>query len=122
MSLRYTEEHEWLRQETDGSITVGITDYAQDSLGDLVFVQLPELRSYAQGDEVAVLESVKAASNITMPLDGEVLAVNEALNDAPETINSDPLNTGWFFRFQPANAEAFAALLDEAAYQQLIKG
>lgn len=122
MGLRYTEEHEWLRQEADGSITVGITDYAQDSLGDLVFVQLPELRSYAQGDEVAVLESVKAASNITMPLDGEVLAVNEALNDAPETINSDPLNAGWFFCFQPANAEAFAALLDEAAYQQLIKG
>ena len=106
MGLRYTEEHEWLRQEADGSITVGITDYAKDSLGDLV----------------AVLESVKAASNITMPLDGEVLAVNEALNDAPETINSDPLNAGWFFRFQPANAEAFAALLDEAAYQQLIKG
>lgn len=122
MGLRYTEEHEWLRQEADGSITVGITDYAQDSLGDLVFVQLPELRSYAQGDEVAVLESVKAASNITMPLDGEVLAVNETLNDAPETINSDPLGAGWFFRFQPADAEAFAALLDEAAYQQLIKG
>ncbi len=122
MGLRFTEEHEWLRQEADGSITVGITDYAQDSLGDLVFVQLPELRSYARGDEVAVLESVKAASNITMPLDGEVLAVNEALNDAPETINSDPLEAGWFFRFQPANAEAFAALLDEAAYQQLIKG
>lgn len=121
MGLRYTEEHEWLRQEADGSITVGITDYAQDSLGDLVFVQLPELRTYAKGEEVAVLESVKAASNIAMPIDGEILEINEALGDAPEKVNQDPLDAGWFFRMRPADPEALGTLLTEDGYAQLIK-
>ncbi|GGM08397.1 glycine cleavage system protein GcvH [Pseudomonas asuensis] len=121
MVMRFTEEHEWLRLEADGTITVGITDYAQDALGDLVFVQLPELRAYAQGEEVAVLESVKAASNIAMPIDGEILEINEALSDAPEQVNQDPLNAGWFFRMRPADPEALGTLLTEDSYAQLIK-
>ena len=86
--LRFTVEHEWLRQEADGLVTVGITAYAQDALGDVVFVQLPELQAYAAGDEVAVLESVKAASNIGMPLDGEVVEVNPELEASPELVLS----------------------------------
>lgn len=89
--LRFTTDHEWLRQDDDGLLTVGITAYAQDALGDVVFVQLPELGEHAAGSEVAVLESVKAASNILMPLDGEVVAINDALPDAPELVNQDPL-------------------------------
>nr|WP_312509748.1 glycine cleavage system protein GcvH [Pseudomonas luteola] len=121
MVMRFTEEHEWLRLETDGTVTVGITDYAQDALGDLVFVQLPELRTYAKGEEVAVLESVKAASNIAMPIDGEILEINEALGDAPEKVNQDPLDAGWFFRMRPADPEALGTLLTEDGYAQLIK-
>jgi glycine cleavage system H protein len=118
--LRFTVEHEWLRQETDGLVTVGITAYAQDALGDVVFVQLPDVQGYTQGEEVAVLESVKAASNITMPLDGEVVEVNGELDGSPELINEDPLGKGWFFRFRPANPAAIADLLDQAAYERLI--
>lgn len=121
MVMRFTEEHEWLRLEADGTVTVGITDYAQDALGDLVFVQLPELRTYAKGEEVAVLESVKAASNIAMPIDGEILEINEALGDAPEKVNQDPLDSGWFFRMRPADPEALGTLLTEDGYAQLIK-
>lgn len=121
MVMRFTEEHEWLRLETDGTVTVGITDYAQDALGDLVFVQLPELRTYAKDEEVAVLESVKAASNIAMPIDGEILEINEALGDAPEKVNQDPLDAGWFFRMRPADPEALGTLLTEDGYAQLIK-
>ena len=118
--LRFTVEHEWLRQDADGLVTVGITAYAQDALGDVVFVQLPELQTYAQGDEVAVLESVKAASNITMPLDGEVVETNPALEGAPDQVNEDPLGQGWFFRFRPADASAVDGLLDQAAYERLL--
>ncbi len=121
MVMRFTEEHEWLRLEAEGTVTVGITDYAQDALGDLVFVQLPELRTYAKGEEVAVLESVKAASNIAMPIDGEILEINEALGDAPEKVNQDPLDAGWFFRMRPADPEALGTLLTEDGYAQLIK-
>ncbi|WP_434136291.1 glycine cleavage system protein GcvH [Pseudomonas luteola] len=121
MVMRFTEEHEWLRLEADGTVTVGITDYAQDALGDLVFVQLPELRTYAKGEEVAVLESVKAASNIAMPIDGEILEINEALGDAPEKVNQDPHDAGWFFRMRPADPEALGTLLTEDGYAQLIK-
>lgn len=121
MVMRFTEEHEWLRLEADGTVTVGITDYAQDALGDLVFVQLPELRTYTKGEEVAVLESVKAASNIAMPIDGEILEINEALGDAPEKVNQDPLDAGWFFRMRPADPEALGTLLTEDGYAQLIK-
>ncbi|GLZ88996.1 glycine cleavage system H protein [Metapseudomonas resinovorans] len=119
--LRFTADHEWLRLEEDGSVTVGITEYAQDALGDVVFVQLPELQAYAQGAEVAVLESVKAASNIVMPLDGEVIEVNQQLADSPELVNEEPLGKGWFFRMQLADASILDGLLDQAGYENLLK-
>ncbi|HSX87212.1 MAG TPA: glycine cleavage system protein GcvH [Pseudomonas sp.] len=118
--LRFTVEHEWLRQDADGLVTVGITAYAQEALGDVVFVQLPEVQAYTVGAEVAVLESVKAASTIAMPLDGEVIEVNSALEASPELVNQDPLGEGWFFRFRPVNASAVADLLDQAAYERLL--
>jgi glycine cleavage system H protein len=117
--LRFTADHEWLRLDSDGLVTVGITDYAQSALGDVVFVQLPELRTYSAGEEVAVLESVKAASNISMPVDGEVVDVNAALQDTPEQVNEDAFGGGWFFRLRPSDPGAMANLLDEAAYQRL---
>ncbi|SDZ67820.1 glycine cleavage system protein GcvH [Pseudomonas sp. NFIX28] len=120
-ALRFTVDHEWLRLESDGLITVGITAYAQAALGDVVFVQVPELRSYRAGDEAAVLESVKAASNIGMPLDGEVVDVNATLQDSPEQVNEDPLGQGWFFRLRPSDASAMDHLLDQAAYDRLIQ-
>lgn len=119
--LRFTENHEWLRAEADGSITVGITAFAQNALGDVVFVQLPELQDYDKGAEAATVESVKAASGVYMPLAGTVLEVNPALDDSPELVNEDPLGEGWFFRFQPADASAVSKLLDQDAYDRLIK-
>jgi glycine cleavage system H protein len=119
--LRFTVEHEWLRAQADGSVTVGITPYAQESLGDVVFVQLPEMQSYTQHAEVSVVESVKAASSINMPLDGEVVEVNSALDATPELVNEDALGAGWFFRFIPANTDAIHGLLDQDAYDRLIK-
>ena len=119
--LRFTEDHEWLRSEADGSVTVGITAFAQNALGDVVFVQLPELQHYEQGAEASTVESVKAASGVYMPLAGEVLEVNQQLADNPELVNEDPLGAGWFFRFQPADADAVAKLLDQDAYDRLIK-
>ncbi|HGY9624260.1 glycine cleavage system protein GcvH [Pseudomonas juntendi] len=118
--LRFTEDHEWLRVEADGSVTVGITAYAQNALGDVVYVQLPELQQYEKGAEASTVESVKAASGVYMPLTGEVIAVNENLNDSPELVNEDPLGEGWFFRFVPADANAVGKLLDQAAYDRLI--
>jgi glycine cleavage system H protein len=117
--LRFTVDHEWLRLESDGLITVGITAYAQQALGDVVFVQVPELRTFDAGDEVAVLESVKAASSVYMPLDGEVVEVNSTLENSPELINEDALGEGWFFRMRPSDASAMEALLDQAAYERL---
>ncbi|WP_060511243.1 glycine cleavage system protein GcvH [Pseudomonas sp. NBRC 111124] len=119
--LRFTEDHEWLRVEADGSVTVGITAYAQNALGDVVFVQLPELQQYEKGSEASTVESVKAASGVYMPLTGEVVAVNEGLNDSPERVNEDPLGEGWFFRFKPADMAEVHALLDQDAYDRLIK-
>ncbi|WP_137817806.1 glycine cleavage system protein GcvH [Pseudomonas sp. 2FG] len=119
--LRFTVDHEWLRLENDGLVTVGITPFAQEALGDVVFVQLPELGAHSAGAEVAVLESVKAASNIAMPLDGEVVEVNRALEDAPELVNEDALGSGWFFRMRPTDAGQLAELLDQAGYEALIK-
>lgn len=118
--LRFTEDHEWLRVEADGSVTVGITAYAQNALGDVVYVQLPELQQYEKGAEASTVESVKAASGVYMPLTGEVIAVNENLNDSPELVNEDPLGEGWFFRFVPVDANAVGKLLDQAAYDRLI--
>lgn len=117
--LRFTVDHEWLRLEHDGLITVGITAYAQQALGDVVFVQVPELRTFGTGDEVAVLESVKAASSVYMPLDGEVVEVNSALESSPELINEDALGEGWFFRMRPSDKGAMDTLLDQAAYERL---
>lgn len=119
--LRYTEDHEWLRVEPDGSVTVGITAFAQNALGDVVFVQLPELQQYEQDAEVSTVESVKAASGVYMPLAGEVVAVNQQLDSNPELVNEDPLGEGWFLRFIPADASQVAALLDQDAYDRLIK-
>ncbi|AMB85775.1 glycine cleavage system protein H [Pseudomonas agarici] len=119
--LRFTEDHEWLRTEADGSVTVGITAFAQNALGDVVFVQLPQLQDYNKGAEAATVESVKAASGVYMPLDGKILDVNPALEDRPELINEDPLGEGWFFRFQPKDAAAVDQLLDQDAYDRLIK-
>jgi glycine cleavage system H protein len=119
--LRFTVDHEWLRLEGDGSITVGITAFAQQALGDVVFVQVPELGSFDAGTEVSVLESVKAASSIGMPLDGEVVEVNAALDSNPERVNEDPLGDGWFFRMRANDAGALDSLLDQAAYERLIQ-
>jgi len=119
--LRFTEDHEWLRTEADGSVTVGITAYAQNALGDVVYVQLPELQQYEKGAEASTVESVKAASGVYMPLTGEVVAVNDGLNDSPELVNEDPLGQGWFFRFIPADSKEVTALLDQDAYDRLIK-
>ena len=119
--LRFTEDHEWLRVEADGSVTVGITAYAQNALGDVVYVQLPELQQYDKGAEASTVESVKAASGVYMPLAGEVVAVNDGLNDRPELVNEDPLGEGWFFRFIPADMSEVTALLDQDAYDRLIK-
>ncbi|HAR76649.1 MAG TPA: glycine cleavage system protein GcvH, partial [Psychrobacter sp.] len=102
--LKYIASHEWLRLEDDGTITVGITDHAQDLLGDVVFVELPDVGDLiAVDDEISVVESVKAASDVYAPISGEVVAINEALEDDPEIINSDPYGEGWFFRMKPDN-------------------
>ena len=115
--LKYTESHEWLRQEADGSVTVGITAFAQDALGDLVFVELPEAgRKVSQGEACAVVESVKAASDVYAPIDGEIVAANSAVVDAPESINADAFSA-WLFRIRPSKAGQLAGLLDAAAYE-----
>lgn len=118
--LRFTADHEWLRLENDGLVTVGITHYAQDALGDVVYVQLPEVKAYTQGEEVAVLESVKAASNIVMPLDGEIVEVNADLEGSPELVNESPLDKAWFFRMRLADNAVLADLLDKAGYDRLL--
>ena len=119
-TLRFTPEHEWLRVEANGDVTVGITNFAQEALGDVVFVQLPDNGVYEQGAEVAVLESVKAASNIAMPLDGEVIEVNQQLADNPELVNEAPMDGGWFFRIRPNSPEAVASLMDQAGYDAFL--
>ncbi len=116
--LRYASSHEWSREEADGSITVGITNHAQDALGDVVFVELPEVgRQLAAGDECAVVESVKAASDIYAPVSGEVIAINEALSDAPELLNSDPYGEAWLFKVKPSDSSELDELLDAEGYQ-----
>ena len=114
--LRYTSSHEWARAEADGQITVGITEHAQDLLGDLVFIELPEVgKTLAAGQEAAVVESVKAASDVYAPLAGVVSEVNQAAADAPESINQDAY-AAWLFKLKPTNAGDLAALLDASAY------
>mgnify|MGYP000063269436 CR=1 FL=1 len=119
--LRYTKSHEWVRIEGDGTVTVGITDHAQDLLGDLVFVETPEAgASFGAGDDCAVVESVKAASDVYSPLTGEVVEANEALADAPETINSDPYGDGWIFKLKISDEGELDELLDADAYNEQI--
>lgn len=119
--LLYTDEHEWLRQEEDGSVTIGITDHAQVSLGDLVYVELPDVGEEVDaGGEMAVVESVKAASDVYAPIAGEILEVNEDLADDPETINSDPYGDGWIVRMQPSEDLDEDALMTPDAYQQFL--
>jgi glycine cleavage system H protein len=117
----YTKEHEWLRVEGDGSVTVGITDYAQDHLGDVVYVQVPEVgKELAKGDEAAVIESVKAAGEIMMPADGVVTEANAALADEPAKVNEDPMGAAWFFKFTPKSAGDLEGFLDEASYKAYV--
>jgi glycine cleavage system H protein len=117
--LKYASSHEWARLEEDGTVTVGITDHAQEALGDVVFVELPEVGVVmAAGDDAGVVESVKAASDIYAPLGGEVIAINEQLEDEPETVNADPYNDGWFFKLQPADTSELDALMSAEDYQQ----
>lgn len=115
--LRYSPSHEWIQDNGDGTVTVGITDHAQEALGDLVFVELPEVgRTLAAEETCAVVESVKAASDIYSPLAGQVIEVNTALTDGPETINTDPYGEGWIFKLRLANAGDLNALLDADGY------
>ena len=117
--LRYTSEHEWLRQEEDGTVTVGITDHAQGALGDLVYVELPEVgQDVESGGEMAVVESVKAASDVYAPISGEVVAINEDLSDDPEKINADPYGDGWIVRLQPSGDDDETMSPDE--YQSFL--
>lgn len=119
--LKYTKEHEWVRDNGDGTVTVGITDHAQHSLGDLVFVELPEAgRQVAGAEACAVVESVKAASDIYSPIGGEVTEANEALSDAPEAINEDPYGEGWIFKLKVSDAAQLSGLLDAAGYEDLV--
>ena len=120
--LRYARTHEWARLEEDGTVTVGITDHAQGALGDVVFVELPEEGApVAAQAEAGVVESVKAASDIYAPISGTVLAVNEALQEAPEKVNEDPYGDGWFFRLQPDDAADLDDLLDAEGYAEVLE-
>ena len=115
--LKYVSSHEWLRPEADGSVTVGVTFHAQELLGEIVFVELPEVgATLAAEDQAGALESVKAASDVYSPIAGEVVAVNEALPDTPEKVNSDPYGEGWFFRIRPANPADLDGLLNAEQY------
>jgi glycine cleavage system H protein len=117
--LYYAKTHEWVRREEDGTVTVGITEHAQDALGDVVYVETPEVGdSIAAGDQAGVVESVKAASDIYAPVTGEVVATNETLEDAPETVNSDAFNDGWFFKLQPEDIGELDALMSAEEYEQ----
>lgn len=119
--LKYRDSHEWVRKEADGTFTVGITEHAQELLGDMVFVDLPEVGiTYSAGDECAVAESVKAASDIYAPVSGEIVAVNDELGDAPELVNSEPYAAGWLFRIKPSDESELDSLLDADAYKASI--
>ena len=119
--IRFTEDHEWAQREGD-VITVGITDYAQSQLGDIVYVELPEVgRTVDQGEETAVVESVKAAGEVKSPVTGEIVEVNDVLNDEPELVNQDAVNEGWFFKIKMMEPEQFDALRDSESYEKLVE-
>ena len=121
--LKYTESHEWLRLESDGSYTIGITQHAQDELGELVYVELPDVgRKLAKEEACCVVESTKAASDVYAPIGGEVVAVNEVLRDAPQTVNEKPFTDGWLFRLKPDNADDAKALISASDYAKAIEG
>lgn len=121
--LRYTNDHEWVRLEADGRVRVGVTDYAQDALGDVVFVQVPVVGAVLVGGErAAEVESTKSVSDVYAPLDGTVAEVNAALDDTPQRLNDDPYGEGWIYTLDPSDPAAIEALLDAAAYRALIEG
>ena len=121
MNMKYTDDHEWARQEDD-LVVVGITDFAQQQLGEVVFVELPDIdREVGQGEETAVVESVKAAGEVKSPVAGTVVEVNEALADNPEKVNEAPTGEGWFYKVRPSDPSQLEALLDESSYQNLIE-
>lgn len=118
--LRYAKSHEWARVEDDGTITVGISDHAQDALGDVVYVELPEMGAdVVASGEAGVVESVKAASDVYAPVSGTIIAVNTALEDAPETVNESPYEDGWFFKLKPSDLGELENLMDMSTYQKL---
>ena len=118
--LRYAASHEWARLEEDGTITVGISDHAQQALGDVVYVEHPEVgQTVSAGAEAGVVESVKAASDIYAPVSGTITEINESLEDAPETVNQDPYGDGWFFKIEPDDSSQLDDLLDSAAYGEI---
>lgn len=119
-NARYTKTHEWVRLEGDEAVC-GITDYAQEQLSDVVYVELPEVGDlFSQGDEFAVIESVKTAASCYMPLSGEITAINEALADSPELVNQDPYGEGWLVRFKPTNLSEMDSLMDAEAYEKFV--
>jgi glycine cleavage system H protein len=118
---KYLDSHEWARLESDGTITVGISDHAQGALGDLVFVEVPEVgRALKKGGAAAVVESVKAASDVYSPISGEVIAANDALKSSPELVNEDPYGNGWLFKVRPADKGELAQLLDAKSYEKVL--
>ena len=120
-NLKYAETHEWVRFETDGTVTIGISDHAQQSLGDLVFIELPENgQQFKAADQIGVVESVKAASDIFSPIAGEVIEVNDSLADAPELVNNSPYQDGWLFKLKPAENSNFVDLLTAEQYAEII--
>ncbi|WP_286747015.1 glycine cleavage system protein GcvH [Aquabacterium sp. UBA2148] len=122
MTIKYTPDHEWLQIEADGTAIVGITHHAQDALGDVVFVDLPAVgASFKSKDVAGVVESVKAAADVYMPVDGDIVEVNEALRDDPALANTDPTGAGWFFKVKLANPAQLDALMDKTAYDELLK-
>ena len=119
VELKFANTHEWVKMEDDGSVTIGITDHAQDLLGDIVFVELPEIDTVISAkDEVSVVESVKAASDIYAPLSGEIIEINSALLESPEMINSSPYEEGWLFKLQPSDEAELDDLMDAEAYSE----
>jgi glycine cleavage system H protein len=120
--LKYLESHEWARAEADGTVTVGISDHAQGALGDLVFVEVPDVgRTLTKGGAAAVVESVKAASDVYSPISGEVVAINDALSASPELVNQDPYGQGWLFKLKPSNSAEMSQLLDASAYGKVVE-
>jgi glycine cleavage system H protein len=119
---RYTSDHEWVRLEDDGTLTVGITDHAQEALGDIVFIELPQpARDVAEGESCATVESTKAASDVYAPVAGKISEINESIVEDPGLINRDPMGEGWFWRMEPADEGNFEDLMDEEAYQALLE-